>query len=93
MLLAVPPEKLRTGAAILERYEVASSFLGRFTDDRAPGGEYGGARRLWTWKWLSFGKRCPIDPSRDGAAGLAPCSGSDPRAATREDWARPFAAF
>ena len=80
MLMAVPPEKLEQAQAILRRFEVASCMLGRFTDTERLQAKWQGETVVDLEMEFLWGA-CPIDPTDDGAAGLAPCSGSDPRAA------------
>jgi phosphoribosylformylglycinamidine synthase len=86
MLLAIPPEKLREAEAILDRYEVAHSILGRFTDTHRLEAYWRGQKVVdleMSFLWES----CPIDsvPVAEPKPQLTPLSVREPQ--TAEEWA------
>jgi phosphoribosylformylglycinamidine synthase len=61
MLVAVPPEKLAEAQTILDRYEVAHSVLGQFTDSRRLEVEWRGKKAVDMEMSFLWGA-CPVDP-------------------------------
>jgi phosphoribosylformylglycinamidine synthase II len=85
MLIAVPPEKLAAAEAILDRYEVAHSILGHFTDTNRLEATWRGQKVVdleMSFLWES----CPIDSIlvAEPKPQLTPLRVAEPRAA--EEW-------
>ena len=85
MLIAVPPEKLVAAEAILDRYEVAHSILGHFTDTNRLEATWRGQKVVdleMSFLWES----CPIDsiPVAEPKPQLTPLHIPEPRAT--EEW-------
>lgn len=86
MLVVVPPEKLAEAEATLDRYEVAHTAIGRFTDRKRLEATWGGERVVdLDMKFLWGG--CPIEPIpiAEPKRTLAPLQLCEPR--TPEEWA------
>jgi len=87
MLMAVPVEKLDEAQSILDRFEVAHTILGRFTNT-------GRLEAMWQGqKVVDLGmsflwRACPIDmtPTAPPERHLTPLQISEPQ--TRDDWGR-----
>jgi phosphoribosylformylglycinamidine synthase len=85
MLVAVPPEKLAETEAILDRYEVLHTAMGRFTDRKRLEATWRGwtvADLDMTFLW----EACPIDSTeiREPVRKLSPVNIPEPR--TENDW-------
>jgi phosphoribosylformylglycinamidine synthase len=85
MLIAVPPEKLEQTRAILDRYEVAHTALGRFTETQRLEANWRGQKVVDLEMSFLWGA-CPIDPIvvEQPRRKLTPVSIPEPRSA--EEW-------
>jgi phosphoribosylformylglycinamidine synthase len=85
MLIAVPPEKLAETEAILDRYEVAHSILGHFTDTNRLE-TYWRGQKVVDLEMSFLWEACPIDsiPAAEPRPQLAPLRIAEPQAA--EEW-------
>jgi len=85
MLIVVPPEKLPEAQGILDRYEVAHTAIGCFTDRKRFEATWRGERVADLDMEFLWG-RCPIDPIpvRKPARQLVPLDLPEPR--TAEEW-------
>ena len=85
MLVAVPPEKLAEAESILDRYEVAHTALGRFTDTHRLEATWRGQKVVdieMSFLW----EACPIDsiPVAEPKRHLNPLRMAEPQ--TAEEW-------
>ncbi|MFB3923145.1 MAG: AIR synthase-related protein [Terriglobia bacterium] len=85
MLVAAPPEKLREAEAILDRYEVAHTVLGHFTDTRRLEATWRG-QKVVDLEMDFLWEACPIDsiPVAEPRRSLWPVKILEPRSA--QDW-------
>ncbi len=83
MLIAVPPEKLAQAQDILNRYEVAHTVLGRFTDSTRLEATWQGQKVVDLEMSFLWGA-CPIDPTAvaEPKRKLTPVSIPEPRSST-----------
>ena len=89
MLVAVAPEKLAEAQAILDRYEVAHSEVGRFTDSGRLEAAWRGepvANLEMSFLWGA----CPTDPMTEEPPLRDLTIGEVPEPRTRDDWTAAF---
>jgi phosphoribosylformylglycinamidine (FGAM) synthase-like enzyme len=85
MLIAVPPQKLAEAEAILDRYEVAHSILGHFTDTKRLEAYWQG-QKVVDLEMSFLWEACPIDsiPVAEPRPQLTPLSIPEPQ--TAAEW-------
>ncbi len=88
MLIAVPPEKLNEAQSILDRFEVAHTILGHFTDTGRLEAYWQGQKVVDLEMSFLWGA-CPIDPitSTPAERNLTPVSIPEPQTAEAWAWA------
>ena len=85
MLVAVPPEKLEEAESILDRYEVAHTALGHFTDTHRLEATWRG-QKVVDLEMAFLWEACPIDsiPMAEPTRHLSPVHIPEPQ--TAEEW-------
>jgi phosphoribosylformylglycinamidine synthase II len=85
MLIAVPPEKLAEAQSILDRYEVAHTLLGHFTDSKRLEAFWQG-QKVVDLEMPFLWEACPIDSTKvaEPRRQLAPLNIPEPR--TASEW-------